>query len=114
MNVGEVAASSARDEDLLAGAICVLEYRDAEAALAGFDRAHQSGGASTHYDRVETISGHPVSMPWRGRSPTHGKRSQGWGTLYNRVGVVKRHLSVRRVFRFCFSLRRRFWCWCCF
>jgi len=28
-----------------------------------------------------------------------------WATLYNRVGVVKRHVDQRR---FCFSLRRGF------
>ncbi len=51
------------------------------------------------------------------------KAAQGWGTLYNRVGVVKGHFErasgdsaacERSRLRFWFSLRRRFWFWCCF
>ncbi len=40
MNVGEVAASSAGDEDFFADAVGVIEKGDAASALAGFDGAH--------------------------------------------------------------------------
>jgi hypothetical protein len=40
MNVGEVAATSAGDEDFFADAVGVLEYGNAASALAGFDDAH--------------------------------------------------------------------------
>ena len=58
VNVGEVAAAAAGDEDLLARAIGVLEDGDAASALARFDGAHQSGGAGTKNDCVEAMRGH--------------------------------------------------------
>jgi hypothetical protein len=36
------------------------------------------------------------------RQPTHPKTADEWGTLYNRVGVVKRHLGRRRFLVFPF------------
>ena len=42
MEVGEITATSARDEDLFAGAIGVIEQDDASAAAAGLDRAHET------------------------------------------------------------------------
>jgi len=40
MDVGEVAASAAGDEDFFADAVGVIEKGDAASALAGFDGAH--------------------------------------------------------------------------
>ncbi len=58
VDVGEVAAASTGDEDLLARAISVLEDCDTASALARFDGAHQSGGTGTKNDRVEVMRGH--------------------------------------------------------
>ena len=46
MDIGEIASAAAGDEDFLAGAIGVLDHRDAASAFAGLDRAHQPGGAA--------------------------------------------------------------------
>src|SRR4029077_10837274 len=63
--------------------------------------------------------GHPRSDMGKEREDY----GQGWATLYNRVGVVKRHFKrasgdpavcERSRLWFCFSLRRRFWCCFCF
>ena len=40
MNVGEIAASAARDEDFLADAVGVFKDGDAASALTGFGGAH--------------------------------------------------------------------------
>ena len=56
MNVGEVAAASAGDEDLLPNAIGVIEQRDAAAAPAGLNGAHKSRGACADDDRVEVLA----------------------------------------------------------
>src|ERR1700716_810838 len=46
MNVCEIAAASARDENLFAQPVRMVEYSDAASALAGFDGAHQASGAA--------------------------------------------------------------------
>ena len=61
MQVGEVAAASAGDEDLLANAFGVFQHGDARAALAGLDGAHQSGRASAEDDRVIVMNHTTVS-----------------------------------------------------
>ena len=53
MNVGEVAAASAGDEDFFADAVGVFEDGDAAAALAGFDGAHEAGSAGTENEHIE-------------------------------------------------------------
>jgi hypothetical protein len=53
VNIGEVAAASAGDEDLLAGLFGVVEEQDAASAAAGFDGAHEAGGARSEDDDVE-------------------------------------------------------------
>jgi hypothetical protein len=55
MNVGEVAAPAAGDENFLSDAVGVLEHRDAAASFAGFDGAHQSRGARAEDDCVELL-----------------------------------------------------------
>ena len=57
VEVGEVAAAAAGDEDLLAGAVGVFEDEDAAAAAAGFDGAHEAGGAGAEDEDVEVIGG---------------------------------------------------------
>ena len=53
VEVGEVAASAAGDEDFLAEAVGVFEDGDAASALAGFDGAHEAGGSATEDQCVE-------------------------------------------------------------
>jgi hypothetical protein len=60
MKVGEVAASAARDKDLLAQPVGVLDHGDAAAALAGFDGAHQACRAAAENECVEGM-GHEVT-----------------------------------------------------
>ena len=55
MNVGEVAASAAGDEDFFADAVGVIEKGDAASALAGFDCAHESCGACAEDYGVEGL-----------------------------------------------------------
>jgi hypothetical protein len=46
MQVGEIAAPAAGDQDFLANAVGVLQHSDAASTLAGGDGTHQSGSAS--------------------------------------------------------------------
>ena len=55
MNVGEVAATTAGDEDFLADAVGVLEHSDAAAAFAGLNGAHEARGACAEDDCVEFL-----------------------------------------------------------
>jgi hypothetical protein len=58
MDVGEVAAAAAGDENFLAQAIGAFEYRDATSASTSLDGAHQAGGASTKNQCVEGVGRH--------------------------------------------------------
>lgn len=50
VNISEIASAAARDQNLLAQAVGVLEHGCAAAALAGLDGAHQAGSpASENY-----------------------------------------------------------------
>ena len=55
MKVGEVAASAAGDQNLLAQPVGVFEHGDAAAALTGFDGAHQAGCATTEDECIERV-----------------------------------------------------------
>ncbi len=55
MQVGEIAAAAAGDEDLLANAIGMFEHRHAPSALAGFDGAHQPRGSGAEHDDIESL-----------------------------------------------------------
>jgi hypothetical protein len=57
VDVGEVAAAAARDENFLSQPVGVFEQCNAAAALARFDSAHEAGGASAEDQCVETKSG---------------------------------------------------------
>ncbi len=71
MEVGEVAAASAGDEDFLAGAFGVIEHGEAAPALAGFDGAHQAGGAGAENDGVKRL-GHGKDPRGSGSFPWYG------------------------------------------
>ena len=53
VEVGEIAASAARDEDLLSEAIGVIEERDAAVATSSFYGAHEAGCAAAENECVE-------------------------------------------------------------
>lgn len=53
IDVGEIAAASAGDEDFLAEAVGAFEDGDAAATLPCFDGAEKTGGTGTENDRVE-------------------------------------------------------------
>jgi len=53
VDVGEVAAASAGDEDLLAGARGAFEDGDAVSTAASFDGAHETGGTCSENEGVE-------------------------------------------------------------
>jgi len=53
VNVGEIAAATAGDEDFLANAVGVFEYGDAATAFTRFDGAKKSCGASAENQNVE-------------------------------------------------------------
>src|SRR5260370_10277833 len=53
MNVGEITAPAAGDQDFLADAIGTLTHRDTPPAFAGLDRAEKARGAATEKERVK-------------------------------------------------------------
>jgi hypothetical protein len=53
VEVGEVAAASAGDEDFFAGAVCVVEDEGAAIAPASFDGGHEAGGACAEDEDVD-------------------------------------------------------------
>jgi hypothetical protein len=55
MEVREIAASSAGDEDLFARAIREFQDRDAPAAFARLDRAHQPRGSRAQNYCIEFV-----------------------------------------------------------
>ena len=62
VDVGEVTAPAAGDEDLAAGAVAVFEQEDAVAAASGLEGAHHSRCACAEDDDVEVVGdgGHSV------------------------------------------------------
>ncbi len=52
VKIGEIAAATARDEDLLAGPVGMIDEQDLSAALPGDCRAHQPCAAGAEDDRV--------------------------------------------------------------
>jgi len=52
VEVGEIAAASAGDENLFADPVRAFQHQDAPAAFARFDGAHQSGRTGTKDDGV--------------------------------------------------------------
>jgi hypothetical protein len=77
INIGEVAAASAGDEDFFADFFGVFQEEDATVALAGLDGAEEAGGAGTEDDDVE------VGQEWPFGEIPHGTRvfhdEVGWG-----------------------------------
>jgi hypothetical protein len=55
VKVCEITATSAGDENLFANTFREIDEGNSTAALAGFDRAHQSGGAGSENYDVEFV-----------------------------------------------------------
>ena len=55
MDIREIAAAAAGDEDFLADAIGAFEDGDAASALAGFGRAEESCGAGAEDESVKFV-----------------------------------------------------------
>jgi len=68
VEIREVAAASAGDENFFADFFGAFEEHNAAATLAGFDGAHQAGGTAAQHDYIEVV--HPGSsrsrleLPW--------------------------------------------------
>ena len=56
IEIGEVAAPAAGDQDLRAGLVEMVEQQHLEPALARGQRAHQPGGAGADHDGVERLA----------------------------------------------------------
>lgn len=56
MDIGEVAAPAARDQDLFARVLRAFKHRDAFATLAGFDGTHQPCCAATEDECIEFVN----------------------------------------------------------
>ena len=65
VEVGEVAATAAGDENFFAEPVGVVEDGDAASALAGFDGAHQARCAAAENQCVEVMSHGVNSLPQR-------------------------------------------------
>jgi len=52
VQVGEIAAAAAGDQDFLADSICAFEHQNTPVALASFNGTHQAGRAGSENDDV--------------------------------------------------------------
>ena len=60
MQIGEIAAASAGDKDLLGDAVSTLKNGDAPAAFASFDGAQEAGGTGAENDDIKVV-GHEIA-----------------------------------------------------
>ncbi len=85
MQVGEIAAAAAGDQNFLADAIRALDQQDAPAPLSRFHRTHQAGRAGSEDDDVVFLihaalfnsTCRPIETRWRknrGRAFEHSTR----------------------------------------
>ena len=73
VQVGEVAAATAGDEDLFARPLSALEHGDTAAAAAGFDRGHEARSAAAEDEDIETVLIHGADFTTRDQK----RRDQG-------------------------------------
>ena len=55
LEIGEITAAAAGDENFLADSFAAFDYQDAPAAFARFNGAHQTGSAAAENNHVEMI-----------------------------------------------------------
>ena len=65
VQVGEIAAAAAGDQDFLADAVRAFEHQNAPPALARFHGTHQPGGAGSENDDVVFPIHARISTPQR-------------------------------------------------
>ncbi len=75
MEIGEVAAASAGDEDFLADFFGAFEEEDAAAAFCGFGGAEEAGGAGAEYEKV--VRSQKVTAKRKRRSKDRPLHKQG-------------------------------------
>jgi hypothetical protein len=61
MKIGEVAAPTTRDQDLLSYTVRAFQYGDTASAFTGFDGAHQPGSACSQNQNVVFVGGHGMA-----------------------------------------------------
>jgi hypothetical protein len=66
--IGEIAAAAAGHQDLLAAAVGMFNHQHAPAALAGGQRAHQTGRTAADHQRIEGLAHACSPAPPRGMS----------------------------------------------
>ena len=87
VEVGEIAAAAARDEDLLAEAVGMVEEGDAASALAGLEGAHEARCTTAENQCVEMMDHVGVnSLPQR--TGWSESVSQPWTRIESAVGCV--------------------------
>ena len=62
VQIGEVAATSAGDEYLLARPLGALNHRDAASTAAGFNGGHEAGCTAAEYEYIETVRFHGANF----------------------------------------------------
>ena len=55
MQIGEIAAATSGNENLLSNALGMLQHRDAPSAFGGFDGAHQPRGAGAENYDIKSV-----------------------------------------------------------
>lgn len=83
MEVGEVGAAAAGDEDLCAGTVGVVEDEGAASAFGGFDGGHEAGGSCSEDDDVDNAGlGHRFDSScartwrWDAAACEHGRMAK--------------------------------------
>src|SRR5690242_1229556 len=77
MKVGEIAATAAGDQDLLANAIGTLENDDTAAALPCLNSTHQPGGARSEDEDVALEDGAQLDLGWCPETESNRQVRQG-------------------------------------
>ncbi len=89
MQIGEVAAPAAGDQDLLADAIGVLEHGNSAAALARLDGAHQAGSAAAQDDYIEAVFEQVTSFRvWGGSCKLRNWRNESKNGSLARLNIT--------------------------
>jgi len=102
VNVGEIAAAAAGDEDFFADAVGMFEDGDAAAAFAGFDGAEEAGGAGAQDQNVEGMGQGCLTGEWwrhyvRGNFRAEAVRGEGLssGVVWLAVRLGRQTLRER-------------------
>jgi hypothetical protein len=86
VEVGEVTAASAGDEDFFTGAVGAFEESDASVAAARFDGGHEAGGAGADDEDIEGVG-------WVGRHGGAPALLEHWGARNQRPEASDQRLD---------------------